>query len=199
MSRCTLIRAIAGWIFCILRILPSSAQERPEVADGVTHVTLPPGTVTWEQLVGKNTLRISAGQTIVEGQRLFFGDGRVATELVATKQGLQWRSPKDEKGVGFRNSTVEWEPGSIIVLESGYLRPDKLMPGSVYVITSSIKFEVREMPKAKPKPRRPGHSRAGDGKSCLLFMRSSCYSSADRGRACLASSQIVERNRASSR
>src|SRR5262245_33210915 len=63
-----------------------------ELPDGVTHVSLPAGTVTWENVRNKDsmTVRVSAGGATVEGRRLYYGDGTLAMEVAATAEGMHF-------------------------------------------------------------------------------------------------------------
>jgi hypothetical protein len=137
---------------------PLPVPAEPDVPAGVVKVTVPAGTVTWnwigpkERASGRPTLRFTVGQTVVQADRIFIGDGKMATLYEATEEGIHWASPTGRKGFIFHHTMV-WENGSgSIDVGNNYWTPDQLKPGSVYVVTRSIKFDYEVRAKAASKP-----------------------------------------------
>jgi hypothetical protein len=97
------------------------------------------------------TLRLTVGQTVVEADRIFFGDGKMATLYEVTEEGIHWASPTGRKGFVFHH-TMEWDPpaGTVDVGKNDWT-PDELKPGSLYVVTRSVKFAYQPRPKLAPK------------------------------------------------
>jgi hypothetical protein len=135
--------------------VPPITQEQPKLPAGVTRVTLPPGIVTLEYVAvkepakGRPTLRLTVGKTVLQGERIYLGDGKVAQLFEATEEGIHWALTTGKKG--FVENTHIWHPGSGIDLGKDYWTVNGLKPGSVYVTTPSIKFEYEEL-KGEPKP-----------------------------------------------
>ena len=137
------------------------AGQGIELPEGVTHVALPPGAVQWENVRTKGgmILRMTAGKTVVEGRRLFFGDGKLAIEITATAEGMHfvqwtgWKGLGESRSSGNMNFSVKHgilidgqhvdEPGVIWCVEPNGPKPGELKAGSVYITSPSIKF-VRE-------------------------------------------------------
>ncbi|HZT79053.1 MAG TPA: HEAT repeat domain-containing protein [Gemmataceae bacterium] len=161
--RALLIAAMAGLL------LAADAPKKDEAArpakegdafpEGAIHVALPPGTVRWERIFkkGRPLLRVSVGKTVVESRRVFIGDGKMATEFEATEEGVRWPSAQGGKGSLMKEGAVTYEPGKAIGGREGKFLPvDRLKAGSVWLTTSSIKFDFR--PAAK-KPEAPAVDR----------------------------------------
>src|SRR5687768_8655060 len=83
---------------------PSPTPKEPK--EKVKQVMLPAGPVKMETVKtkGGRVVRITAGNVVVEGERLFYGDGKVAAEIVATEKGMRldyWcgeKGPSDSSG-----------------------------------------------------------------------------------------------------
>jgi hypothetical protein len=153
MSSRIIVLTLASWLIGAVTVLAFLAQERSGLPAGVTRITLPPGEVTLEFVKSKKTptVKIIVGQTVIEGERLFLGDGKVAMEVEATKEGMHFPSSTGKKGLVLEG---EWtnQPGAVIDLGTDYLGLDQLKAGSVYVITPSVKFRYEARPKLQPKP-----------------------------------------------
>jgi hypothetical protein len=82
---------------------PVPAVAEPDVPAGVAKIKLPAGTLTWkwvdpkERASRRPTLRLTVGQTVVEADRIYFGDGKMATCYEATDEGIHWASPTGKK------------------------------------------------------------------------------------------------------
>jgi hypothetical protein len=133
---------------------PAPAPRPPDDSKVVKRVTLPAGAVKWENVKTPRgvVVRVTAGKVVVEGKRLFYGDGKVATEIVATEKGMLFvhyrggtgpsaSTGPDSYGVEtVLGGTYTHGPGATWYVEPDAPTADKLKPGSVYVITPSIKF-----------------------------------------------------------
>jgi hypothetical protein len=122
---------------------PCPAQEALILPEGVTHVALPPGTLTMERIMknGKPLLRLTVGKTVICGRTLFLGDGKHAMQFDATKEGILWARPGGKKGPVI-DGTDTYAPGSTLGAKDGeYYKVGELKAGSVYLTTPSVKFK----------------------------------------------------------
>jgi hypothetical protein len=140
-------------------------MKRNAVAE-VKRIALPAGPVRWENFKTKDgmILSVTAGPVVVAGKRLFYGDGTVAMEVEATPEGMEFlrvsgiQGPSESIGDFSRgrdgfliDGTRKDLPGARWFLGRNYLLATELTPGSIYLITPSIQFDV-------PRPN-PGRAR----------------------------------------
>jgi hypothetical protein len=147
-------------------LLAAPAPPPPDDSKVVKRIVLPSGPVKWER--GKTkvgvVVRVSAGKVTAQGKRLFYGDGKVALEVEATEKGMRFlhtwgtEGPIESSGgpdpdifgpgIIF-GGTCTHMPGLTWFLKPGAPTADRLKPGSVYIITPSIKFK-RKHPEVRP-------------------------------------------------
>jgi hypothetical protein len=105
---------------CALTAASASCAEEEYVKlpEGVIHVVLPPGEVKIEDTIknGKPLLRLSASKAVIVARRLFLGDGKGATEVEATNEGMHWPHPNGKKGFVLHGEMTH-EPGATIGAE----------------------------------------------------------------------------------
>jgi hypothetical protein len=156
------ILTVAGLASAASADLPPLESYDAQTVDTVRRIPLPPGVVKWENVRTKDGMivRVTAGQVVVEGKHLFYGDGKVAMEVEAMDKGMQflrvvgsggWSESSGTLGVrkGFVIDGTRTEgPRAVWFLDADHLKADELKPGSIYLITPSVKFEYK--PQRKP-------------------------------------------------
>ena len=114
------------------------------LAEGVIHVSLPPGTIRWVRVFnhGKPVLRVSVGETVVEARDVFIGDGKAGTMYEGTKDGIYWRSVPGGEGPLYKDGRITEEGGTTVLRPGDFVPVDKLKPGSLYLTSQNpnIKF-----------------------------------------------------------
>jgi hypothetical protein len=145
----------AGLLAGVAFAAPSPTPKEPK--EKVKQVKLPAGPVKMETVKTKEgrVVRITAGKVVVEGKRLFYGDGKVAAEIVATEKGMRldyWcgekgpsksSGPDSDGDVSVRGGTYTHGPKAVWFVTRDAPAADKLPPGSTYVVTPSVEFRRR--------------------------------------------------------
>lgn len=143
--------------FALLLVASQSlAAPAPRRREGaVRRIILPAGAVKCENVKtpGGVVVRVTAGKVVVEGKRLFLGDGKVAMVIEATDQGMRfvhaWGMQGESESTGtigggkffVIDGTHTDQPGAAWLLEPDCPTADKLEAGSVYLVTPSIHFK----------------------------------------------------------
>ncbi len=118
-----------------------AAQEAPKVPEGVILVALPPGDV-WLANVErekKPVLRLTCGKLVIEAKTMYFGDQKGAIQIETIKEGMHWVPPEGGRGVAI-NGSMQLNGGANRVESPKYLRPHQLPPGSVFIISPTVRF-----------------------------------------------------------
>jgi hypothetical protein len=148
-----MVLLLSGLAFAAPAPFPRDSSKK------VKRVILPAGAVKWENIRTKNGMivRVSCGKVMIEGKRLFYGDGKVAMEVEATNDGMEFigtwgmvgpcRCGPTTSG-GKRGFVIDGSheayPGMTWLLRPKCPTADKLKPGSIYVISRNVNFKTQD-------------------------------------------------------
>ena len=132
------------------------AAQSPDPEPRVKRVEVPAGEVMFENVKAKDApaVRVTAGKVVVTEKELYVGDGKVATKVVASPDGMKF---PDVAGLGggtsFRgrmsirggaltiDGAVTCREGMVWRLRAEPIAADKIPAKGVYLVIKGVKLE----------------------------------------------------------